>query len=46
MISLESNTADRAGAVAFGVIAGFVTAGLVWAGYGAGRLTRRGTRTA
>lgn len=38
--ALDPDVTGRAGAVAFAVIAGLLAAGLVWAGFAAGRLTR------
>ena len=40
---LDSDTTDRGSSVAFGVVGGIVAAALVWLGYAAGKLTRRGT---
>jgi hypothetical protein len=41
ILGLDPDTEGRAGSVAFGVGAGLVSAGLVWIGYGLGRMTRR-----
>lgn len=45
-IGLDSETTDRGTSVAFALVAGVASGALVWAGYGAGRLTRRRASTA
>ena len=41
--ALDPDTTGRAGAVAFAVITGLIAAGLVWAGFAAGKFTRKST---
>ncbi len=46
-VAMAIDTADdRFENVSFGIVAGLVCAGLVWAGYALGRISRRGVRPA
>ena len=46
VMGLDSETTSRPGAIGFGLVSGLAAAGLVWLGFGLGRLTRASEKAA